>query len=98
MLHDPAYREAYSQNLKRDFPRVPLYGATRADFWRWSDWGRTLMDWHIGYEQAAPWPLKRTDTSDAKARAAGQQPKCVLKSDLAAGRIVIDSEIGRAHV
>ena len=91
-LHDPAYREKYAQNLKRDFPRVPLYGATRADFWRWADWGRALMNLHIGYEQAAPWPLKRTDTPDAKVRAAGQQPKCVLKADPAACRVVIDSE------
>jgi len=92
VLHNPAYREKYAQNLKREFPRVPLYGATRADFWRWADWGRALMELHIGYEQAAPWPLKRTDTPDAKARAAGQSPKCMLKADPAAGRIVIDSE------
>ena len=38
------------------------------------------------------WALQRTDTPDAKARAAGQAPKCILKSDPAAGRIVIDSE------
>jgi predicted helicase len=92
VLHDPAYRETYAQNLKRDFPRVPLYGTTRADFWRWAGWGQALMDLHIGYEQAAPWPLQRTDTPDARARAAGQAPKCVLKSEPAAGRIVIDSE------
>ena len=92
VLHDPAYREKYAQNLKREFPRVPLYGATRADFWRWADWGRELMDLHIGYEQAQAWPLQRSDTPDTKARAAGQTPKCVLKADPAAGRIVIDSE------
>lgn len=92
VLHDPIYREKYALNLKREFPRIPFYGATRAEFWRWAGWGRELMELHIGYEQAAPWPLTRTDTPDTKARAAGQAPKCVLRSDREAGRIVIDSE------
>ena len=98
VLHDPVYREKYAQNLKREFPRIPLYGALRADFWRWADWGRALMDLHIGYESVEPWPLKRTDTPDEKARAAGQAPKCILKSDPDAGRIVIDSETVLAGV
>ena len=60
---------------------------------RWADWGRALMDLHIGYESVAPFAsLKRTDVPDEKARAAGQAPKCILKSDAEAGRIVIDSE------
>jgi predicted helicase len=37
VLHDPVYRDKYAQNLKREFPRVPLYGLLRADFWRWAD-------------------------------------------------------------
>jgi predicted helicase len=98
VLHDPAFRDKYAQNLKREFPRVPLYGSLRADFWRWADWGRELMDLHIGYEKADPWPLKRSDTPDEKARAAGQQPKCVLKADPDAGRIVVDSETTLAGV
>ena len=91
MLHDPVYRDKYAQNLKREFPRIPLYGSLRADFWRWADWGCELMDLHIGYESVEPWPLVRSDTPDEKARAAGQPPKCLLKSDPDAGRIVIDS-------
>src|SRR5690606_13442464 len=74
------------------FPRVPLYGALRADFWRGADWGRTLMDLHNGYEQAAPWPRARANTPDTKARAAGQQPKCILESESDTGRLGIDSE------
>lgn len=92
VLQDPLYREKYALNLKREFPRVPLYGATRAEFWRWADWGRQLMDLHIGYEQVEPWPVQRTDTPDTKARAAGLHPKCMLKSAPETGRIVIDSE------
>ncbi len=92
VLHDPVYREKYAQNLKREFPRVPLYGSLRADFWRWAGWGRALMDLHIGYEAVEPFALRRIDIPDEKARAAGQAPKCILKSEPEAGRIVIDSE------
>ena len=96
VLHDPVYREKYALNLKREFPRVPLYGSTMAHFQQWAAWGDALMKLHIGYEAVEPWPVKRTDTLDTKARAAQQAPKCMLKSLLDAdgneGRIVIDSE------
>ena len=88
VLHDPLYREKYAQNLKRDFPRIPFY----ADFWRWSEWGRELMERHIGYETVEPWPLVRTDTPDEKARRNGAAPKAMLKADKDAGAIVLDSE------
>ena len=88
VLHDPVYREKYAQNLKREFPRIPFH----ADFWRWADWGKTLMDLHIGYETVEPWPLKRTDVPDEKARKNGASPKAMLKADKDHGRIVLDSE------
>ena len=88
VLHDPLYREKYAQNLKREFPRIPFY----ADFWRWADWGAQLMALHIGYEAVEPFALTRTDEPDTRARAAGQSPKPVLKSDAAAGSITLDSE------
>jgi predicted helicase len=88
VLHDPLYREKYAQNLKREFPRIPFY----ADFWRWADWGEQLMALHIGYESAPPFALTRTDEPDTRARAAGQQPKALLRSDPAAGSITLDSE------
>jgi predicted helicase len=88
VLHDPIYRETYAQNLKRELPRIPLY----PDFHRWADWGKRLMDLHIGYETVDPWPVTRTDTPDTKARAAGIAPKCILKSDKSAGTITLDSE------
>lgn len=50
------------------------------------------MDLHIGYETVDPWPLKRHDAPDARARAAGQSPKVILKSDAEAGTITLDSE------
>lgn len=88
VLHDPLYREKYAQNLKREFPRIPFY----ANFWQWADWGKALMELHIGYESVEPFALTCTDIPDEKARAAGQAPKAMLKADRDAGRIQLDSE------
>lgn len=57
VLHHPDYRSKYELNLKREFPRIPLYD----DFQQWSAWGKQLMDLHINYETVAPYPLQRTD-------------------------------------
>jgi predicted helicase len=95
VLHDPIYREKYALNLKREFPRIPFYGSTEADFKQWADWGKTLMDLHIGYESVTLAALTRTDTPDEKARKhAGKSytPKAILKADKAAGRITLDTE------
>ena len=88
VLHDPLYREKYAQNLKREFPRIPFY----PDFWQWAAWGEALMQLHIAYENVAPFPLARTDTPDERVRAAGLQPKALLRADVASGSIVLDSE------
>ncbi len=88
VLHDPVYRETYAQNLKREFPRIPFY----PDFWQWAAWGEQLMALHIGYETVQPFALSRVEQPDAKARAAGQAPKALLKSDPASGSIALDSE------
>jgi len=88
VLHDPLYREKYAQNLKREFPRIPFY----KDFWQWATWGEALMGLHIGYEGVAPFALTRTDVPDAKARAAGLQPKAMLRADPASGSITLDTE------
>ena len=88
VLHDPIYREKYAQNLKREFPRVPLY----ADFWKWADWGEKLMGLHIGYETVEPWPLERIEAEDEKSRKAGLAPKAMLKANKETGNIQLDSE------
>jgi len=92
VLHDPVYRDKYAQNLKREFPRIPFYGQSLDDFFRWADAGTELMRLHIGYEQVQPWPLSRVDLVDEKARSTGQTPKPSLKADKEHGRIVLDSE------
>lgn len=88
VLHDPVYRETYAINLKREFPRIPFY----PDFHKWRDWGQALLDLHIGYEEAEPWPLTRVDTPDERAEKAGLTPKVWLKADKDAGTITLDSE------
>jgi predicted helicase len=46
VLHSPTYREKYALDLKREFPRIPLYD----DFWHYAEAGKELMALHIGYE------------------------------------------------
>jgi len=72
VLHNPAYREKYKINLKRDFPRIPFYN----DFWQWANWGKTLMDLHLNYEKAEEFPLERIENSKPK-----EFPKVKLRRD-----------------
>ncbi|MBN2972762.1 hypothetical protein JW805_12115 [Roseomonas aeriglobus] len=87
VLHDPVYRETYALNLKREFPRIPLY----PDFARWSAWGQALMDMHIGYEDVAPWPVERVETPNPK-RAEVTSPKPILKSVPDQGIVRVDED------
>jgi predicted helicase len=87
VLHDPQYRETYELNLRREFPRIPLY----ADFWQWSDWGRELMNLHIGFSDVEPLPLTRTD-KPVEASGSPTGSKALLKANKEKGVIFIDSE------
>ena len=59
VLHHPAYRAKYEINLNREFPRIPFYD----DFWKWAEWGRRLMELHLGYEAVEPYPLERIESN-----------------------------------
>lgn len=83
VLHDPAYRQKYEINLKREFPRIPFY----ADFAQWAAWGQQLLDLHLNFETVAPYPLRRTDSPYDPERL----PKPSLKADKAAGEIILDT-------
>jgi predicted helicase len=82
VLHAPAYRAAYEQNLKRDFPRIPLY--ENFDFY--AEQGQKLADLHIGYENATPYPLQIIE----KQIVTPFVPKAKLKADKTNGLIEID--------
>jgi len=85
VLHDPLYRKTFEINLKREFPRIPFH----PNFHAWVEWGRRLMELHVGFEMVEPWPLERLDTPDEKARAAGVSPRVILKADRAAGALTL---------
>lgn len=86
VLHHPAYREKYELNLKRDFPRIPFYD----DFPQWVNWGKSLMDLHINYETAQPYPLQRID-APVSPNKESKPPKAKLKADKNTGIIEIDT-------
>lgn len=100
VLHDPVYREKYALNLKREFPRIPFY----ADFRQWSDWGKQLMDLHIGYEAVAPFNLKRVEinpspqppSSSVRKRGEGAKGK-EASGKAAAPKVMLkaDKKVGR---
>lgn len=65
ILHNSIYRKKYELNIRREFPRLPFY----KDFWQWVDWGKVLIDLHIGYENVSPFPLQEhTYTVKAEAK------------------------------
>ncbi len=80
VLHNPAYREKYELNLKREFPRIPYY----ENFAQWAEWGKQLMELHLNYESIAQFPLERHDIEQAKI------PKAKLKADKEKGLIILD--------
>ena len=81
VLHDPVYRHDYRADLLREFPRLPFYH----DFHLWRDMGRELLDLHVGFEQAEPYPLERVDLE-------GEPSRVVLRADREKGAIVLDDK------
>ncbi len=59
VLHDPVYRYDYGNDLLREFPRLPLYH----EFDIWARMGQQLLDLHLGFESADPYPLERVEKS-----------------------------------
>ncbi len=81
VLHDPVYRHDYRVDLLREFPRLPFYH----DFHLWRDMGRELLDLHIGFEQAEPYPLERVDLE-------GEPKRVVLRADREQDAIILDDK------
>ncbi len=57
VLHSPEYRTRFASDLKKMLPRLPFTRET-ADFWRFSQAGRDLAQWHLNYETVEPWPVQ----------------------------------------
>ena len=73
-LHDPAYRRKYEVDLLREFPRLHFH----EEFEPWVRMGRELLDLHIGFETAEPYPLQRVEKD-------GNAGKAVLRAEKAKG-------------
>jgi len=80
VLHNPAYRQKYETNLKREFPRLPFYN----DFDKWVKWGLELTELHISYETVKPYPLKIRKTAEK------ENPKAKLRAIPEKGKIILD--------
>jgi predicted helicase len=57
VLHSPEYRTRFASDLKKMLPRLPFTRET-TDFWRFSQAGRELAQWHLNYETVEPWPVQ----------------------------------------
>lgn len=57
VLHSPEYRTRFASDLKKMLPRIP-FTREAADFWRFSQAGRDLAEWHLNYETVEPWPVQ----------------------------------------
>ena len=54
VLHAPAYRERFANDLAKALPRIPM----AADFGAFAEAGRDLAALHLGYETCAEYPLE----------------------------------------
>ena len=88
MLHDPAYRQEYEVDLRREFPRVYF----QEDFNWWVQQGRELLDLHVGFETAEAWPLERRDKAGVEAK------RVLLRADKEKGIIQLDDQTSLAGV
>ena len=88
MLHDPAYLQEYEVDLRRDFPRAYF----QEDFVWWAQQGRALLNLHLEFETAEPWPLERVDKD-------GVTPKrAILRADKERNVITVDEQTSLASV
>ena len=95
VLHDPVYRHDYKNDLLREFPRLPLYH----DFDLWREMGNSLLDLHLNFETADPYPLERIEKPPSRAAGkSGQPPKPILRADKEKGLLIVDEQTTLAGV
>ena len=80
VLHDPTYRHEYKNDLLREFPRLPLH----PNFNAWANIGAKLLNLHINFESANPYPLERHDKDGVIPQ------RAILRADKEKGIITID--------
>ena len=62
ILHAPAYRQRFANDLAKELPRVPL----APDFHSFARAGRELAALHLGYESCDEYPLELTFTGSGE--------------------------------
>lgn len=65
ILHSIDYRTAFTNDLKKMLPRIPLVEDVK-DFWKFSKAGRSLAELHINYETVAPYKNVNVSGDDSK--------------------------------
>lgn len=63
-LHSAEYREAFSADLKKMLPRIPLVDSA-SDFYAFSSAGKKLAQLHLNYETAEPYNAMVVSSSTA---------------------------------
>ena len=88
ILHDTAYRQKYEVDLRREFPRIYF----QENFFWWAQQGQALLDLHLGFETAEPWPLERINKD-------GVTPnRAILRADKEHNVITLDEQTSLASV
>lgn len=64
VLHAPAWRERFANDLTKDLPRVPL----APDFCAFAEAGRALAEVHLGYETCQEYPLRAVIKREGEVR------------------------------
>jgi len=64
LLHQPAYRQKYAANLKRDLPHIPFVEGLET-FWRYVAAGKRLAELHVHYEDQPEYPLEMVENPAA---------------------------------
>ncbi len=64
VLHAPAYRERFANDLAKALPRIPF----APDFHPFAAAGHALMDLHIGYEDCEEYPLELISRDEGEPR------------------------------
>ena len=57
LLHVPAYRGRFANNLSKQLPRIPL-AADKKHFYALAEAGENLGSLHVGFDHVEPWPIE----------------------------------------
>ena len=64
ILHAPAYRNSFANNLSKELPRIPM----APDFHVFAEAGRLLAVLHLNYETCTEYPLEVVHTQSGEAK------------------------------